>query len=134
MNAASLHPILAVLVQASHLEHVQDVVHVEFGKAVGEHGAGQVRVAVEVEGISGEHMIHFMAAHRCLAEGLLLLGYWRIEGMEHTIGITPTCQSNDHMTVNSHCTRIQQIISLAPYCTGARNSPRPETHLVPSKS
>lgn len=50
---AGFHEIPSLAVEACYLEDVEHVVHVEFCEAVGEHGAREVGVAVEVVGGGG---------------------------------------------------------------------------------
>ena len=46
------------MVQPRALENIQHIVHIELGQAVGQHGAGQVGVAVVVKIFAGEHFVH----------------------------------------------------------------------------
>lgn len=55
-RGTTLHEIPALGIEASHLEHVEHVVDVEFCESVWEHGAHEVRVAVEVVRGRGEHV------------------------------------------------------------------------------
>lgn len=55
----NVHEIFAVLVQASDLKEVEDVMDVGLGKAVGEDGAGEVGVAVEVEVVAGQELVNY---------------------------------------------------------------------------
>ena len=63
LGRAGLHEVLVVVVQAGDLEHVEHVVHVQLGQAV-RHRARQVRVAVEVEVLAGQQLVHVGVAAR----------------------------------------------------------------------
>ena len=56
-KGGKVHEVFSVRVEAGDLEDVEDVVDVEFGEAVGEDGAGEVGVAVVVEGGAGEELV-----------------------------------------------------------------------------
>ena len=64
LGRAGLHEVLVVVVQAGDLEHVEHVVHVQLGQAVRRHRARQVRVAVEVEVLAGQQLVHVGVAAR----------------------------------------------------------------------
>lgn len=53
-----LHEVVALIIDSGDREDIQHIVHVEFGQAVGQHGAGEVRVAMEVEVLTAEDVVH----------------------------------------------------------------------------
>jgi hypothetical protein len=54
---ACLHEVLVIGVEPGALEDVEHVVYVEFGEALRQHCADEVRMAVEVEVLSGQHAV-----------------------------------------------------------------------------
>ena len=57
VRGREIHEVFSIRVEAGDLEDVEDVVDVELGEAVGEDGAGEVGVAVAVEGGAGEELV-----------------------------------------------------------------------------
>ena len=58
LRRTRFHEVHVVVVEAGALENIQHVMHVELGQAMGQHGAGQVGVAVVVKVFAGEHFVH----------------------------------------------------------------------------
>lgn len=52
------HVVLAVFIQPSHLEYIEDIVHVRFNEPERKDCSSQIGVAVEVKSFSAEHLVH----------------------------------------------------------------------------
>lgn len=52
------HVVLAVFIQPSHLEYIEDIVHVGFNEPERKDCSSQIRVAMKVKSFSAEHLVH----------------------------------------------------------------------------